>query len=213
MDEPSTSYLLPALEVRWIPAKARHGVFARAADRRPGRSSPCGAARSCPRASSCACPWSGSRAGIQVEEGLFLVAPSSEPAEHFNHSCAPNAAMSGQIALAARCNIAAGEEVCFDYAMCDGLAYDEFDCDCGAPACRGRVTGEDWRRPELWARYPRGFSPFLQRRIDRLTGELAPRADRRRAAPACQPSPLGRGSAGDGAHGIAGRRRRRRSRP
>ena len=30
MDEPSTSYLLPSLEVRWIPAKARYGVFARA---------------------------------------------------------------------------------------------------------------------------------------------------------------------------------------
>ena len=79
--------------------------------------------------------------------------------------------MSGQITLAARRNIERGEEVCFDYAMSDGLIYDEFDCHCGAPACRGRVTGEDWRLPELWARYPGGFSPFLQRRIDRLIAE------------------------------------------
>ena len=73
-----------------------------------------------------------------------------------------------QIALAACRDIRAGEEVCMDYAMVDGLAYDEFDCDCGAATCRGRVTGEDWRRPELWARYGRGFSPYLLRRIERL---------------------------------------------
>ena len=29
---------------------------------------------------------------------------------------------------------AAGEEVCFDYAMTDGCAYDEFECVCGAQA-------------------------------------------------------------------------------
>ena len=120
--------------------------------------------------------------------------------------------MSGQIALAARCNIAAGQEVCFDYAMCDGLAYDEFDCDCGAPACRGRVTGEDWRRPELWARYPGGFSPFLQRRIDRLTGRACVPA----AVPPPRPaSPAARARAPrvTGPMAIGGRRRRRRSRP
>ncbi|MGH6897298.1 MAG: SET domain-containing protein [Geminicoccaceae bacterium] len=171
MDEVSTSYLLPSLEVRWISSKERYGVFALLPV----------------PAGTVLAVWGGwvmgasqflrlpperRRAGIQVEEGLFLVAPSSEPAEHFNHSCAPKAAMSGQIALVARCHIEAGEEVCMDYAMCDGLAYDEFDCDCDAPACRGRVSAEDWRRPELWARYPGGFSPFLQRRIDRLSAEL-----------------------------------------
>jgi uncharacterized protein len=173
MDEPPTSYLLPSLEVRWIRTKKRYGVFARLPV-------PAGTVLTVwgggvmPAAEFLLLPQERRRAGIQVEEGWFLVAPSSEPAEHFNHSCAPNAAMSGQITLAARCRIAAGAEVCFDYAMCDGLAYDEFDCDCGAAACRGRVTGDDWRRPELWARYPGCFSPFLQRRIDRLTAELAP---------------------------------------
>ena len=48
--------------------------------------------------------------------------------------------------------IAQGEEICLDYAMCDGSSYDEFDCTCGLPDCRGRVTGEDWKRPELWER-------------------------------------------------------------
>ena len=170
MDEPSTSYLLPSLEVRWIVTKKRYGVFARLPIP-AGTVLTVWGGRVVAADEFLRLPPERRRAGIQVEEGLFLVARSSEPSEHFNHSCAPNAAMSGPITLLARCNIECGEEVCMDYATCDGLIYDEFDCDCGALACRGRVTGEDWRRPELWARYPGGFSPFLQRRIDRLTAE------------------------------------------
>jgi hypothetical protein len=34
--------------------------------------------------------------------------------------------------------------------------------------CRGRVTGEDWRNPELWERYAGHFSPYLERRIKAL---------------------------------------------
>lgn len=106
---------------------------------------------------------------IQVEEGLYLLTPQVvEPADCFNHSCEPNAGMSGQIALVAMRDIAPGEEVCLDYAMCDGSPYDEFDCACGAPNCRKRVTGEDWKRAELQARYAGYFSPYLQRRIDAL---------------------------------------------
>ncbi len=31
--------------------------------------------------------------------------------------------------------------------------------------CRGRVTGQDWRRPELQARYGDEFLPHLRRRM------------------------------------------------
>jgi hypothetical protein len=65
-------------------------------------------------------------------------------------------------------DIEPGEELTFDYAMCDGSRYDEFDCYCGGAHCRGRVTGEDWRRPELWQRYEGYFSPYLARRIEAL---------------------------------------------
>jgi hypothetical protein len=65
--------------------------------------------------------------------------------------------------------------VTIDYAMCDGTAYDEFDCACGASTCRGRVTGADWRDPVLWERYAGYFSPYLERRIAALR-----RATRRR---------------------------------
>jgi hypothetical protein len=95
MGEQPTSYLVPSLEVRLISAKARYGVFAR-------RPVPAG---------SILAVWGGHvilaaeflrmpperrRAGIQVEEALFLVTPSSERSEDFIHSCDPNAEMSGR---------------------------------------------------------------------------------------------------------------------
>ena len=65
-------------------------------------------------------------------------------------------------------DIAPGQEVCFDYAMCDGTPYDEFICSCGAQNCRGEVTGEDWKRPELRERYAGYYSPYLQHRVEML---------------------------------------------
>lgn len=106
---------------------------------------------------------------VQVEEGLYLASLSpDEPPDFINHSCEPNAGLDGQVAIVALHRIHAGEEVTIDYAMCDGSAYDEFECACGSTACRGRVTGEDWRNPILWERYAGHFSPYLERRIRAL---------------------------------------------
>ena len=106
---------------------------------------------------------------VQVEEGLYLASyrPDEGP-DFINHSCEPNAGLEGQIAIVALTRIQPGEEVTIDYAMCDGSPYDEFDCECGSPMCRGRVTGEDWRIPILWERYAGHFSPYLERRIKAL---------------------------------------------
>ena len=38
-------------------------------------------------------------------------------------------------------------------------------CDCGAADCRGVVTSEDWRRPDLQARYAGHWVPALAARI------------------------------------------------
>lgn len=109
---------------------------------------------------------------LQIEEGFYLMAPAMEPSDCFNHCCDPNVGMSGQIGLIAMRDISVGEEVCLDYAMCDGSDYDEFDCSCGSPNCRGRIRGDDWKRPELWQRYDGYFSPYLQRRIAQLRKEV-----------------------------------------
>jgi SET domain-containing protein len=106
---------------------------------------------------------------LQIDEHFYLETPDSlEPTDCFNHSCEPNVGFTGQIGLIAMRDIRADEEVNFDYAMCDGTSYDEFECSCGSANCRGKVTGDDWKRKELWAKYEGYFSPYLARRIDKL---------------------------------------------
>ncbi len=118
---------------------------------------------------------------VQVEENCYLASLHPDEAPDFiNHSCSPNAGLRGQITIVAIEPIEPGAEVTIDYAMCDGSPYDEFDCECGSPACRGRVTGEDWRDPSLWKRYAGHFSPYLERRILRLQRATAQRRARRK---------------------------------
>jgi hypothetical protein len=108
---------------------------------------------------------------IQVEDRHFLVPRPIGEGDYVNHSCNPNAGLSGQIALVAMRDIRPGEEVCFDYAMCDTMPYDEFECTCGQPNCRHYVSGSDWQKPDLQKKYAGYFSPHVQRRIDQLRAE------------------------------------------
>ena len=62
-------------------------------------------------------------------------------------------------------DVAAGEELCFDYAMSDTNDYDEFVCACDSATCRRLVTGGDWKLPELQERYRGYFSAYIERRI------------------------------------------------
>jgi uncharacterized protein len=118
---------------------------------------------------------------VQVEEGLYLASlTANDPPDFINHSCEPNAGLDGQVAIVALHRILPGEEVTIDYAMCDGSAYDEFDCACGSHLCRGRVTGDDWRNPVLWERYAGHFSPYLARRIEALKRVRVARRPRRK---------------------------------
>jgi uncharacterized protein len=106
---------------------------------------------------------------VQVEDDLFLVSVvNDEPADYVNHSCNPNAGLSGQITVVAMRDIQVGEQICIDYAMTDTTPYDEFECQCGAPNCRHRVTGDDWQLPELQERYKGYFSTYIQRKIERI---------------------------------------------
>lgn len=109
---------------------------------------------------------------LQVEEELYLVVRELGPADMVNHSCDPTVGMSGHAGLVALRPIKPGEEIAFDYAMTDSSPYDEFDCACGSRLCRGRVTGADWQRPDLQARYAGYFSPYLERRIAALKSRV-----------------------------------------
>ena len=166
-----THYLSPKLEVRPDPEKGGFGVFAREAA----------------QAGEVLVVWGGNivteeqletlppitqHHSVQIDEGLYLATIGDlEPADFVNHSCEPNLGLRGQISLVALCDIRPDEEVCFDYAMTDSTPYDEFACHCGTPECRRVITGNDWKLSELWAKYAGYFSPYLQRRIDRLAQE------------------------------------------
>jgi hypothetical protein len=123
----------------------------------------------CDRAALDALPDSRRKHSLQIDDDLFLAGPDvTEPGDLVNHSCSPNCGIKGSVLVVAMRDIAAGEEITYDYAMSDSQDYDEFECHCGAPECRGMVTGSDWLRPELQARYRGYFSTYLERRIANL---------------------------------------------
>ena len=101
----------------------------------------------------------------EVDDGVLLAGPADGADYFLNHSCDPNVWMGDDLAVIARRPIAAGTEVTIDYALVEGAAGYRLDCcKCGAMECRGIVTGEDWRLPELRQRYRGHFLPFLERR-------------------------------------------------
>ena len=108
---------------------------------------------------------------IQIADGLHLVALTDDEYEDvmlfINHSCAANVGVAGNVVLAAMRDVAPGEELTLDYCLFDTSPTAPMTCRCGAPGCRGVVTGEDWRRPDLQARYAGWFSRYLADRIRR----------------------------------------------
>jgi uncharacterized protein len=167
------SYFSPKLEPKEIPEKGGYGVFARQPIR-AGELVIVWGGRILSLSELEQVPEENRRSIVQVEENIFsLTMGDPEPADYINHSCNPNVGLKGQIALVAMRDIAPGEEACYDYAMTDSCPYDEFECVCGAANCRGWITGNDWKRPELWARYQGYFSPYLERRIERLKQGLS----------------------------------------
>jgi uncharacterized protein len=104
---------------------------------------------------------------ITVGEDLHLVLPPGQPNHYGNHSCDPNLWWADAYTLAARRPIVAGEEVTSDYATSTGVAGFAMACSCGSSLCREVITGEDWRLPELQARYGDHWVPALLGRIQR----------------------------------------------
>jgi SET domain-containing protein len=111
-------------------------------------------------------PFESQRQSAQVEDGFHLVSTKTGPGDWVNHCCDANAGLDGQIVIRAMRDIKVGEEVCIDYAMVDSTPGEDFECSCGRANCRKLVTADDWKLPDLQARYKGYFSPFIQRKID-----------------------------------------------
>ena len=107
-------------------------------------------------------------AEVQIAEDLFICPVMEEEREgsmiFSNHACNPNIGVCGQIVFVAMRDIRAGEELLHDWAMTDD-DNSSMICRCGARDCRGTVTGKDWQRPELQARYAGYFSAYLQQKF------------------------------------------------
>lgn len=112
------------------------------------------------------------RHAIQVGDEIFMVGGEQRSLGDFvNHSCNPTTHLVGEVTLAASRDLDIGEQLTYDYATSDSTPYDEFECECLADRCRGKVTGEDWMNPAVQEQYRGRFSPYLQRRIDKLDSE------------------------------------------
>jgi hypothetical protein len=74
--------------------------------------------------------------------------------------------MADEVTIIARRDIQPGEELHGDYALWESEPdYRLEPCACQSLLCRTTITGNDWMRPELQARYRGHFLPFLNRRI------------------------------------------------
>jgi SET domain-containing protein len=106
---------------------------------------------------------------IQIDDDLYIAPTTEEEREgsmlYSNHSCNSNLGMRGEITFVAMRHIGAGEELTHDWCMTDNDSY-SVKCKCGAPNCRGTLTGKDWQKPELQKQYAGYFSAYLQKKID-----------------------------------------------
>lgn len=110
---------------------------------------------------------------IQVDDHQHLVEDPEVTRNlqgSMNHSCDSSTWMRDEATLVARRDIDAGEEATVDYALFTTQSNWMLDtrCRCGSPYCRRIITGDDWRREDVQERYQGHFSPFINRRIEKL---------------------------------------------
>ena len=108
---------------------------------------------------------------IQIEPSLFLTGLTPEEVNDtligYNHSCSPNAYISGQIELRAMKNIAAGEEITVEYATAFTSDTQSFICECGSSSCRKFIKPSiDYKNPKIRKKYKSFFADYIQRIID-----------------------------------------------
>ncbi|ELR24098.1 SET family protein [Acanthamoeba castellanii str. Neff] len=114
--------------------------------------------------------------GYQCGDDLFHGFPSDVELDeegkkaiqenYVNHTCDGNAWYISDNELVALRDIKKGEEIAYDYALTECHEAFRLNCRCGTSKCRGTVTGDDWKLPELQQRYGRHFLPHILAKID-----------------------------------------------
>jgi hypothetical protein len=107
------------------------------------------------------------RHSIQIDTNSHLTVDNEM--QFVNHSCEPNCGLMirdgvNSIELHTLRTIAAGEELTIDYATFeDDIRHMTGSCLCGAPACRGQVTGYS----ELSAERKAALQPYIAQHLQR----------------------------------------------
>ena len=98
----------------------------------------------------------------------------SDASNFMNHSCDPTTWYVSDSLMTARRDIQPGEEITFDYGTSQTYHWpssipeigERVKCFCGADNCRGIITADDWKKPELQKTYGRHFLPYVLEMID-----------------------------------------------
>lgn len=112
------------------------------------------------------------RDAIQISDNFFVGCVGDEDIEkcdYVNHSCSPNAGFCGDLTIIAMRDIPVGEEVTFDYGMCDNLSELKMECTCGSEYCRKIISGKDWMNPLLQEKYKGYFSYYITNEIRNIS--------------------------------------------
>lgn len=115
-----------------------------------------------------------SRYSVQIGRDLHIELPSPQSAHELellcerhpwrflNHGCEPSARIAG-LEVFARRDIAAGEQVTFDYDTTEWEMAEAFRCHCGAASCRGEIRGYKFLSPEARAHLGEAAAKYLRR--------------------------------------------------
>lgn len=95
----------------------------------------------------------------------FSIAPTSREellqTGSVNHSCEPTAGWKNSNMIVTIKDVKAGEEISVDYAMHGGYPGD-MNCNCGTASCRKVIRQDDWKIPQLQAKYRQWFLPYVR---------------------------------------------------
>ncbi|KAG2423830.1 hypothetical protein HXX76_014990 [Chlamydomonas incerta] len=124
--------------------------------------------------------------------------PQEDPAWNFNHSCDGNCWYDGDDKVVTKRDVAAGEEITYDYALTETEAsmHAGMECLCGSARCRGVIDFSQYRDPDWVAENAGHTSTYIAGKI-REVGWHHPGVAPGRKLPASDPA------AGDGKDAAA----------
>ncbi len=98
---------------------------------------------------------------IQIDEDKFV--DYDGIGRYFAHSCEPNCGFNGNFVIVAMQDISNGEELTFDYEMCED-SYWKMQCKCGCKNCRGTIGAFKNMPANVRKKYGNYISEWLRKK-------------------------------------------------